>query len=170
MTPATKQGLFFWGKPRKQTHGDNRMGIFGKLLGNKAKDAVQKFSGNTDFLEALCAGCALTAAAEGGIDDAEYDQTLKVIQSNSAISAGFSPRDIEACFSRLAPKTSSRMGKAELKREIEEAVKRDQSMGEAIVLACLDVADTGGISPPEEEVMKIIAGLCQVNYEKLKAG
>jgi tellurite resistance protein TerB len=146
------------------------MGIFGKLLGNKAKDAVQKFSGNTDFLEALCAGCALTAAAEGGIDDAEYDQTLKVIQSNSAISAGFSPRDIEACFSRLAPKTSSRMGKAELKREIEEAVKRDQSMGEAIVLACLDVADTGGISPPEEEVMKIIAGLCQVNYEKLKAG
>jgi tellurite resistance protein TerB len=151
------------------------MGIFGKLLGNKAKDAVQKFSGNTDFLEALCAGCALTAAADGDvgkgtIDDAEYDQTLKVIQSNSAISAGFSPRDIEACFSRLAPKTASRMGKAELKREIEEAVKRDQSMGEAIVLACLDVADTGGISSPEEEVMKTIAQICQVNYDKLKAG
>lgn len=143
------------------------MGIFGKLLGNRAKDAVQKFSGNTDFLEALCAGCALTAAAEGGIDDAEYDQALRIIQSNSAISAGFSPRDIESAFSRMAPKTASRMGKSELKREIEEAVKRDQSMGEAIVLACLDVADTGGISEPEKVVMKGIAEICGVNYEKL---
>jgi tellurite resistance protein TerB len=146
------------------------MGIFGKLLGNKTKDAVQRFSGNTDFLEALCAGCALTAAAEGGIDDAEYDTVLKVIQSNSAISAGFSARDIESCFSRMAPKTATRMGKSELKREIEEAIKRDQGMAEAIVLACLDVADTGGISPAEETVMKQIAELAGVNYAKLKDG
>jgi tellurite resistance protein TerB len=146
------------------------MGIFGKLLGSKAKDAVQKFSGNTDFLEALCAGCALTAAAEGGIDDKEFDTTLKVIQANSAIAAGFSTRDIESAFSRMAPKTGTRMGKSELKREIEEAVARDKNMGEAIVLACLDVADTGGISPEEETVMKTIAEICQVNYEKLKAG
>ena len=143
------------------------MGIFGKLLGNRAKDAVQKFSGNTDFLEALCAGCALVAAADGKIDDDEYDQALRIIQSNSAIAAGFSARDIESCFSRMAPKTTSRMGKSELKREIEEAVKRNQDMGEAIVLACLDVADTGGISENETAIMRQISEMVGVNFDKI---
>lgn len=146
------------------------MGIFGNLLGKKANAAVQKFSGNMDFLEALCAGCALTAAAEGGIDDAEFEKTLKVIQANNAVSAGFNTMQIETTFTKMAKQTDTRMGKSQLKNEIREAVARDEAMGEAIVLTCLDVADTGGISPEEVEVMKQIAALCNVNYDKLAAG
>lgn len=58
---------------------------FGLNFGRKAKDAVNQFSGNKDFLEGFCAVCALTAAAEGGIDDAEYDKTLTVIRSNTPL-------------------------------------------------------------------------------------
>ena len=54
--------------------GVEQMGMFGKLLGGKAKDAMNQFSGNKDFLEGLCAACAWTAAAEGGIDDEEFDK------------------------------------------------------------------------------------------------
>ncbi|HMF68909.1 MAG TPA: hypothetical protein VK602_15030, partial [Phyllobacterium sp.] len=66
----------------------------------------------------------------------------------------------------------TRSGKAELKNEIREVIERDKTgtMGQAILLAALDVADAGGISAPEEAVMREIAGICNVNYEKLAAG
>lgn len=146
--------------------------MFGKLFKDKAQSAIQTFSGNRDFLEALCSGCALTAAAEGGISDEEYDQTLTVIRSNTAIAAGFGASEIESVFGRMTPKTATRSGKAELKNEIRECIARDKTgtMGQAVVLACLDVADQGGISAPEENVMKEIAEICGVNYAKLAAG
>ena len=146
------------------------MGIFnfGK---DKVKESVNQFSGNTDFLEGLCAGCALTAAAEGGIDDAEYEKALSVIRSNTAIGAAFQTSQIEQCFARMTPKTATRMGKSELKDEIRQVIARDKTgkMGQAIVLTCLDVADEGGISEAETTVMKDIAALCGVSYEKLLA-
>jgi tellurite resistance protein len=148
--------------------------MFGKLFGGKAKDAINQFSGNKDFLEGLCSACALTAAADGeagkeGIDDAEYDATLNVIRANTAISAAFPSTTIEAVFGKMAPKTATRSGKAELMNEIREVVARDKTgaMGQAIVLAALDVADQGGISDKEVAVMRKIAEVCGVNYDKL---
>lgn len=150
--------------------------MFGMFKG-KAKEAINQFSGNKDFLEAMCSGCALVAAAPeddgtpGSISDAEYDATLTVIRSNTAISAGFGSAEIESVFGKMAPKTATRSGKAELKNEIREAIARDKTgtMGQAIVLACLDVADQGGLSKSEETVMREIASICNVNYDKLAA-
>lgn len=152
--------------------GNRTMGILGNMFKGKAKDAINQFSGNKDYLEGMCAGCALTAAAEGGIDDAEYDTSLQIIRNNSAISTAFSSGEIEQVFGRMTPKTNSRSGKAELKNEIREVVARDKTgqMGTAIVYACLDVADSGGISAPEEAAMREIAQICNVNYDKLAAG
>jgi tellurite resistance protein TerB len=149
-----------------------RKSMFGKLFGGKAKEAMNAFSGNRDFLEGMCAGCALVAAADGKIEDDEFDQTLRVIQANSAIAAGFNAQEIETTFSKLSQKTGSRSGKSELKTEIREAIERDKtgSMGNAIVLACLDVADQGGISDVETAILKDIANLCGVNYEKALQG
>jgi tellurite resistance protein len=146
--------------------------MFGKLFGNKVKESMNQFSGNKDFLEGLCAACALTAAAEGGIDDQEYDTTLNVIRSNASIAAAFSSTEIESVFGKMSPKTASRSGKAELKNEIREVIERDKTgaMGQALVLAALDVADQGGISDAETAVMKDIANICGVNYDKLLAG
>ena len=146
--------------------------MFGAMFKGKAKSAIQQFSGNKDFLEGMCAGCALTAAAEGGIDDKEYDKTLTVIRNNTAISAGFGSGEIESVFGKMAPKTATRSGKAELKNEIRQVIERDKTgtMGTAIVLACLDVADEGGISDAEVAVMRDIATICNVNYDKLAAG
>lgn len=143
----------------------------GKLLGGKAKEAVNQFSGNKDFLEALCAGSALVAAADGQIDDDEYDTALDVIKNNTAISAAFGTGEIESVFGKMAPKTKTRSGKAELKEEIKQCIARDktQAMGNALIYVMLDVADNGGISPEEEKVMREIAGLAGVNYDKLAA-
>ena len=137
---------------------------------DKMKDATNAVSGNKDFLEGLCAATAWTAAAEGGIDDQEYDKVLTGITGNSAINGSYSASEVEKVFNRMAAKTKTRQGKSELKTEIEQVIGRDKSgkMGEAIVYTCLDVADEGGISDAEEKVMKEIAQICNVNYEKLK--
>jgi tellurite resistance protein TerB len=149
--------------------------VFGLSFKGKAKDAINQFSGNKDYLEAMCAACALVAAApdENGtsnIDDKEYEKTLAVIRSNTAISAGFNSADIESVFGKMAPKTSTRSGRAELKNEIREAIDRNKTnpaIGRAIMLGALDVADEGGISAAETTVMKDLATICGVNYDKL---
>jgi tellurite resistance protein len=146
--------------------------MFGGIFKGKAKDAINQFSGNKDFLEGLCAAAALVAAADGTIDDSEVDQAVNVIKSNSAVSAGFGAHEIELCFGKMAPKTSTRSGKMELKREISEVLERDKTgkLGQAIVLAAIDVADMGGIDAKETEVLKSLAELCGQNYDKLLNG
>ncbi|MDX0230328.1 TerB [Sinorhizobium meliloti] len=148
------------------------MGLFSSVFKSNAKEAINKFAGNTDYLEGMSAACALVAAAEGGIDDAEYDKTVAVIRANSAISSAFNAQQIESTFSRMTPKTATRSGKSELKNEIREVIARDKTgqMGTAILLACLDVADEGGIGAQEEAVMRDIATICNVSYDKLAAG
>lgn len=145
--------------------------MFGGLFKGKAKEAMNSFSGNKDFLEGMCAVCALAAAAEGGISDAEYDKTLAVIRSNTAISSGFSGSEIEMVFGKMTPKTATRSGRAELKEEIRQVIARDKTgqMGQALVYAGLDVADEGGIGKEEETILREIANIAGVNYDKLAA-
>jgi tellurite resistance protein TerB len=146
--------------------------MFGFGLKAKAKEAVNQFSGNRDFLEGMCSICALTAASEGGIDDAEFDKTIAVIKSNSAISAGFNVTEIETTFGRLAPKTATRSGRSELKAEIQQCLDRDKTgkMGQALIIAALDVADEGGISEKETATLRDLAALCGQNLDKLMQG
>lgn len=146
------------------------MGIFGMFKG-KSAEAINQFTGNTDFLQGLCSAAAMTAAASGGIDDAEYDKTLSVIQSNAAISAAFNASQIEAEFARLSKKTGTRSGRNELKDEIRQVLARDKTgkMGYAICLAALDVADEGGVDDAEKAVLADICEICGVNYQKLLA-
>lgn len=143
----------------------------GKMFGGKAKDAINQFSGNKDFLEGMCAICAWVAAAEGGVDDDEYNTVVTVLKNNTAISAAFGTGEIETVFAKMTAKTGTRSGKAELKREISEVIERDKtgSMGQAMMLAALDVADSGGISEAEEKVLREAAKLCNVDYDKIAA-
>lgn len=145
--------------------------VFPSFFKGRAAEAINKFSGNKDYLEGMCAICALTAAAKGGIDDAEYDKTLKVIMANTAISAAFAAPEVESIFGKMTAKTGTRSGKSELKNEIREVIARDKTgtMGRAMMLAALDVADEGGIEPEETAVLKDLATICNVNYDKLLA-
>lgn len=145
--------------------------MFGNLFKGKAKDAVNKFSGNKDFLEAMCAASALVAAADGTIDDSEVDAAINSIKSNAAISSGFSAQEIENVFGKMSTKVNTRVGRSQLKTEIQEAIGRDKTgdLGKAIVLGAADVADQNGIDDKEMAVLRDIAGLCNQNIEKLLA-
>ena len=75
--------------------------MLGKLFGKRAEAAVQKFSGRTDFLEATCAAAALIAAADGEIEDAEVDATVKAVKANKALAQGFDQQTIDKTINAM---------------------------------------------------------------------
>lgn len=137
--------------------------MFAKLK-ERLTGSVNKFSGRKDFLEAVCASCALVAAADGEIEDSEVDQTIKVIASNPALSSAFSTREIEGTADQMLKRAGAgRTGRMGLYREIED-IAADKEMAETVYLAALDVADTDGeVAPQEKEVLAKIAGKLGLN-------
>lgn len=140
------------------------------MLGNLKKmlgDAGKKYSGQKDFLEAVCAGAALVAAADGSVSDDEIDATLKAITSNATLSTSFNGREIEKCAQEMLQRAAGgRMGRMGLYREIED-IAADPDKSEAVLLATLDVAEgDGNIDAEERKVLDKIAATLKLDVNK----
>lgn len=137
-------------------------------FGKKATDAVKKFSGRTDFLEAVCAASALIASADGTIDDGEIQACKKAIMANKALADGFDARTIETCIEKMLDRAGGgRVGRSGLWKEVEEGCK-DPEQAEAIVLSALDVAEAdGSIGDKEKAVLEQVANRAKVNLANL---
>ncbi|MFC3180487.1 TerB family tellurite resistance protein [Cypionkella sinensis] len=143
--------------------------MFGFLKG-KAAEATQKFSGRTDFLEAVCAAAALVAAADGEIEDGEIKATIKAVAANKALSAGFDQKMIEQTMEKMLSRAGGgRVGRAGLWDEVGEVLK-NPDMAEAVVLTALDVAEGDGeVEPQEKIVLDRLAKLANVDLNRLMA-
>ncbi|MBN8931897.1 tellurite resistance TerB family protein [Agrobacterium pusense] len=137
------------------------LAMFKSLVGDKAK----KFSGKTDFLEAVCAASALVATADGDLDDSELLAAVAAVKSNAALSGAFDARAIETTMDKMCSRAVGRVGKAGLFREIED-IKADHDMSETVLLVALDVADSGGISDDEKAVLAKIASTVGLDLAK----
>lgn len=137
------------------------LAMFKSLVGDKAK----KFSGKTDFLEAVCAASALVATADGDLDDSELLAAVAAVKSNAALSGAFDARAIETTMDKMCSRAVGRVGKAGLFREIED-IKADHDMSETALLVALDVADSGGISDDEKAVLAKIASTVGLDLAK----
>ena len=144
--------------------------MFGKLFGKKAEAAVQKFSGRTDFLEAVCAGAALIAAADGEIEDSEVDATVKAVKANKPLAQGFDQLTIDKTINTMLERAGGgRVGRAGLRKEVLEIAK-DPEMAEAVILTALDVAEADGeIEPAEQKVLEALAKDLGVDLARLAA-
>lgn len=141
--------------------------MFAKLFGKKTTEIAQKFSGRTDFLEAVCAAAALIAIADGEIEDSEIQATTKAIKANKALE-GFDAMTIEKTMNTMFERaTGGRVGQMNLRKELADIAK-DAEMAEAVLLTALDVAEGDGeIEPKEKEVLEKMAtsfGLKLSNY------
>ena len=143
--------------------------MFG-FLKKKAGESVQKFSGQTDFLEGVCAAAALIAAADGEIEDSEVTATKKAVTANKALADGFDNRTIDGAIDKMLDRAGGgRVGRAGLWKEIEEAAK-DPEKAEAILCTALDVAEGDGeIEPQEKVVLEKLAKILRVDLERLMA-
>lgn len=131
--------------------------MFG-IFKSKAAEAVNKLSGQTDFLEAVCAASALIAAADGEIEDKEVIANKKAVLANKALASGFDNRTIEKAIDTMLDRASGgRVGRAGLWKEIEEAADK-AGYAEAILCTALDVSESDGeIEPAEKLVLDRLA-------------
>lgn len=144
--------------------------MFAKLFGKKAEAAVQKFSGRTDFLEAVCASAALVAAADGDIDDKEVLAAIKAVKANKALAAGFDQQTIDRTINTMLDRAGlGRSGRAGLRKEIMEVAK-DPEMAEAVILTALDVAEADGeIGEAEQKLIDSLAKDLSIDVARLAA-
>lgn len=144
--------------------------MFGKIFGKKAEAAVQKFSGRTDFLEAVCAAAALIAAADGEIEDSEVKATIKAVKANKSLATGFDQTAIETSINKMLERAAGgRVGRMGLWEEIREIAK-DAELAQGVVLAALDVAEGDGeIEPAEKAVLDRLAKELSVDLTRLLA-
>lgn len=151
------------GSTRGPQEGDD---MFKKLLGDKMK----KFNGKKDFLEGVCAACALMAFADGSASDEDVEGMLKALMSNAIISAGFNSREIETTAQAMLTRAQGgRMGRMGLMREIEEA-SSDPDQAEAMLLAALDVAESDGdFSEAEQAMAEKLAAALKLDLKRLMA-
>lgn len=143
--------------------------MFG-FLKKKADESVKKFSGQTDFLEAVCAAAALIAAADGEIEDSEIIATKKAVTANKALAAGFDNRTIETCIDTMLDRAGGgRVGRIGLWKEIEEAASKPD-FAEAILCTALDVSDADGeTEPQEQQVLDRLAKTLRLDLAKFAA-
>jgi len=121
-------------------------GIFKKFTGN----LTNKLAGRTDLLEAVCAGAALVAYADGDADHNELKAATKAVAANASLSAAFNPSQIERTMETMLGRAEGgRMGRAGLYKELEDVASNAED-AEIVIFAVLDVADSGGISDAEQ--------------------
>lgn len=130
--------------------------------------SMNKYSGNTDFLEAVCAASALVAAADGKVEDSEIDATVKAVSANPSLSGAFNGRQIEQTISQMLERANGgRVGRMGLMRELED-IAADADMCEAVMLAALDVAEgDGNIDDDEMKVLQKVADTLKQNLNSM---
>jgi tellurite resistance protein TerB len=139
------------------------VGIFGKIFG-KAEATVNRVAGRSDLLEAMCAGAALAAAADGNIDDKEILDAIQIVVNNETVGKAFPQPQIEQAMNKqIARANGGFSGKAALWKEIGD-VARNPEDAEAVYLIVLDVVHSdGSVAAAEQAVLDKLAKTLGIN-------
>lgn len=143
------------------------MGLLGRLLGRK-EEIVNRVAGRTDLLEAVAAGAALIAAADGDISDDEVKTAINVIKNNDVLSKAFSQVQIDnAIGAQIDRAKGGFSGRRKLWQEIEEVAK-DPADAETVALIVLDVAwADNSVSTEEQAVIDKVGSTLKIDMKKL---
>lgn len=151
------------------------MGLFGGLksafkAGAKASatELAGKYKENIDFLEAVCAGVALVAAADGEIEDSEVGAVQRLVSGNDKISACYQPHQINEISTKMLALAKTQSGKQNLARQLDD-IKGNPTMCEDVYLIAADIAFADGeLEPAEKETLAKIAKRLNVDPSKFE--
>jgi len=121
-----------------------------------AKDSVARFK-NKDFLEAVVAGCALVAAADGTIDAKEKETMAGFIQRDEALKI-FDMAQVITSFNKFVSnfEFNATIGKAEALKAVRKMKANEEAARLLIrVYSAIGMAD-GDFSDSEKNVIREI--------------
>ncbi|MDF2621436.1 MAG: terB [Xanthobacteraceae bacterium] len=146
-------------------------GVLKRVAGAAAKEVQADYSGNRDYLEAVCAACALVAYADGQIEDAERAKVVRVLTGHASLGKMYDQRTIEQTAETMFKRAGDRSGRQALANELDDIRSRPNAgqMADDIYLIADDVAHADGeLEPAEVEVLKKIAGRLGVDTSKFE--
>jgi tellurite resistance protein TerB len=146
------------------------MGIGDWLKEQKAKTqaGIKQFA-NKDFMEAVAAGCALIASADGEISSDEKQKMVGYINLNDSLKV-FKLSDILARFNHYADmfEFDYNVGKAEAMKSITKMKSKPDAAKTLIALCCSIGAADGNFDKDETALVKEMCSAIGVNSEEFK--
>lgn len=119
------------------------MGMF-DFAKDLVNGSINRLSGNTDFLEAVCAGAALCAYADGNASDDEVAAALTAVETSPTLLKAFRQNQIETVMNTMLTKAKSgTVGKVQLKRELAD-IRNKPDIAEVVLCTIIDVASADG--------------------------
>jgi len=124
---------------------------------NNTVSGVKKFA-NKDFMEAIAAGCALIAAADGTIDSSEKQKMVGYINLNESLKV-FNMNDVLARFNHYAQmfEFDFNVGKAEASKPISKLKKHPDS-AKLLISVCCSIGSADGEFDKKE--MDLVREMC----------
>lgn len=144
-------------------------GMLKKSFGAAAKEVKAEYGENKDFLEAVCAGSALVAAADGEVEESERRKLVSIISNHAALSKLYQANVIEATAETMFKRAKDSSGRQQLARELDDIKSRPNGaqMAEDVYLIAVDIANSDGeVEPQEAEVLKKIAARLGIDTSK----
>lgn len=128
----------------------------GKDASTKITSEVAKFK-NKDFLNAVVAGCALVASADGSISSAEKQKMLGFINGSDELKV-FGADEVIAAFNNVVSKFDFdfEIGKAEALKVISK-IKSDVAASKLMIRVCCIIgASDGDFDAAEKSIVVLI--------------
>lgn len=152
------------------------MSIFGAIASafkGSVKEISKEYAGNTDFLAAVSASCALIAYADGTCEDSEKKKAIEVLTSHTQLSTLYNRQQIEQALGLALSHAQTASGKQELARNLDKvlSLSNGSQMAEDVYLVAVDVAGSnsnGKIGEDEQRVLDKLSGRLGVDPKKFE--
>ena len=147
------------------------LGLAKRIFGGAVKEVKADYSGNKDFLEAVCAAAALVAAADGDIEDCERQKIHRLITNHGKLGVMYKSTDIETTAEAMFKRAKDKSGRQQLARELEDIKGRPDAaqMAEDVYLIAEDIAMADGeLEQAEQDVLAKIASKLGVDPKNLQ--
>ncbi len=133
-----------------------------------ARKTVAAIDGAPATLNGVAAAVANVIAADGQIEDAEFDAAVSGMVAHPSLKS-FTPAQIEKAVGDALRQAKSRFGRNENNTAIAALVTKPEDIRQGIFLIAADVADQGGIGDKEHVALEGIAKALGVDKAKLLA-
>lgn len=124
---------------------------------DKIKSEVSKYK-NKDFMEAVVAGCALVAAADGDVSSEEKQKMAKFIQHSDELSI-FEMGDVIDSFNKIMGKFDfdADIGKIEALKVVRK-LKGNEDAARTMIRVCCAIGAADGDFDADEQ--KVVSEMC----------
>lgn len=152
------------------------MSILGALKSaftSGVKELNKEYGKTNDFLNGVCASCALIAFADGTCEDSEKKKAMDVLTGHTQLSAIYQRAQIENALNSALSHAQTASGKQELARQLDAvlSVPNGQQMAEDVYLVAVDVASANShhsIGEDEQRVLDKLANRLKVDPSKFQ--